>query len=67
MLETPTCAVPDEEVLTFAAAEARILLTQNRRHFLMLHNGIATFDHDFERLALRIHTAVLKMSETDGN
>ncbi len=68
-------AVPDEEVLIFAAAKARILLTQNRRHFLMLHNGkaishagivICTFDHDFERLALRIHTAVLKVSETDG-
>jgi predicted nuclease of predicted toxin-antitoxin system len=30
-------AVPDAEVLAFAAAEGRILLTHNRRHFLRLH------------------------------
>lgn len=30
-------AVPDAEVLAFAVAEGRILLTHNRRHFLRLH------------------------------
>ena len=30
-------AVPDPEVLKFAASEGRILLTHNRRHFLRLH------------------------------
>jgi predicted nuclease of predicted toxin-antitoxin system len=30
-------AVPDAEVLAFAAAEGRILLTNNRCHFLRLH------------------------------
>ncbi|HXB68895.1 MAG TPA: DUF5615 family PIN-like protein [Candidatus Acidoferrales bacterium] len=30
-------AVPDAEVLAFAAADGRILLTHNRRHFLRLH------------------------------
>jgi hypothetical protein len=36
--------VPDPEVLAFAAAEARILLTNNRRHFLLLHRR-RTADH----------------------
>ncbi len=30
-------SVPDEEVLGFAAREHRVLLTQNRLHFLRLH------------------------------
>ncbi|MGH9657229.1 MAG: DUF5615 family PIN-like protein [Bryobacteraceae bacterium] len=30
-------AVPDTEVLAFAVAEGRILLSHNRRHFLHLH------------------------------
>ncbi|HJZ95379.1 MAG TPA: DUF5615 family PIN-like protein [Candidatus Solibacter sp.] len=30
-------SVPDEEVLAFAAAQERILLSHNRRHFLRLH------------------------------
>jgi len=59
--------VPDAEVLSFAAAEGRILLTHNRRHFLRLHQHrtadhagivICTFDADFSREAQRIDAAV---------
>lgn len=51
-------AVPDAEVLAFAPSASRVLLTQNRLHFLRLHRagivvhaGIAlrTYDPDFER------------------
>jgi hypothetical protein len=60
-------AVPDSEVLGFAAAEGRILLTNNRRHFLRLHKlrtrdhagrVLCTFDPDFDGQARRIHDAV---------
>ena len=60
-------AVPDSEVLEFAVAENRILLSHNRIHFLRLHrrrteshSGIVlcTFDLDFCALAQRIHAAV---------
>jgi hypothetical protein len=60
-------AVPDAEVLAFAAANGRILLTHNRRHLLRLHQrssaghaGIVprTFDPDFCRQAQRIDDAV---------
>jgi hypothetical protein len=47
-------AVPDAEALASAAADGRILLTHNRRHFLHQHRiadhaGIilCTFDPDF--------------------
>lgn len=60
-------AVPDADVLAFAAAEQRILLTYNRRHFLRLHqhrttghSGIVlcTFDADFCRQARRIDAVI---------
>jgi hypothetical protein len=31
-------ALPDEAVLSFAAAEKRILITLNRKHFIRLHS-----------------------------
>ena len=49
-------AVPDAEVLAFAVAQRRILVTNNRRHFLRLHQDrsedhagivLCTFDLDF--------------------
>jgi len=60
-------ALADAEVLEFAVAEGRILLSNNRRHFLELHRHrtgdhagivVCTFDPDFRAQALRIHTAV---------
>jgi predicted nuclease of predicted toxin-antitoxin system len=53
-------AMPDAEVLVFAVADGRILLTHNRRHFLRLHQHrtadhagmvLCTFDADFCRQA----------------
>src|SRR5689334_535042 len=47
-------AIPDEAVLAFASAQDRILLTFNRKHFIVLHNKnaqhsgiiVCTFDPD---------------------
>jgi len=59
-------AIPDAEVLAFAIAELRSVVTLNRRHFIQLHPTtpehagivVCTFDPDFATLALRIHTAL---------
>ena len=60
-------SVPDSEVLGFAAAEGRILLSHNRLHFIRLHHlwtkghaGIVlcTVDPDFRSLAQHINTAL---------
>jgi len=65
-------AVPDSDVLAFAVTEKRILLSNNRRHFLELdrhrtrdHAGIVlcTFDPDFRGQAERIHAAVVGASD----
>ena len=69
-------SVPDEEVLAFAASGGRVLLTQNRLHFLRFHRGgavkhagivICTFDPDFGRLAPRIHEQVSKATELSAS
>ena len=60
-------SVPDQEVLGFAAAGNRVFLTQNRRHFLRLHQQrgtahsgivVCTYDPDFAGQAKRVHEAV---------
>ncbi len=59
-------AIPDAEVLAFAVAAERIVITLNRRHFVRLHHTtsthagmiVCTFDPDFAALAQRIHTAL---------
>ncbi|MEO8130297.1 MAG: DUF5615 family PIN-like protein [Bryobacteraceae bacterium] len=65
-------ALPDAEILAFATAEGRILLSHNRRQFLHLHRyrtdghaGIVlcTFDTDFAGLAQRVHASVATMSD----
>jgi hypothetical protein len=64
-------AIPDAEVLKFAAANDRILLSHNRRHFLQLHPHwagghagivVCTLDIDCDGLAHRIHAAVATAS-----
>ena len=65
-------AIPDEEVLSFATAEKRAVLTFNRKDFFRLHHqnpqhgGIVacTEDVDFEALANRIHETVLMQGDT---
>jgi len=59
-------SLSDDAVLAFAYAEGRILLTNNRRHFIRLHREqrehcgivVCTVDPDFVGLAQRIHTAL---------
>lgn len=67
-------AMPDEEVLAFAAAQSRILITLNRRHFVRLHDSgqlhagiiVCTFDPDFAALAQRIHAALAAETNPAG-
>lgn len=58
--------IPDEEVLDFAIAEKRIVLTFNYNHFKRLHRFrpdhfgiiICTEDKDIQALSQRIHEAI---------
>ena len=68
-------SVPDEQVLAFAAVDQRILLSQNRLHFMRLHQRgivahagivVCTYDPNFERLAQRIHEQVSAAREVVG-
>jgi predicted nuclease of predicted toxin-antitoxin system len=65
-------SVPDSEVLIFAAAQDRNLLSHNRRHFLNLHRNktadhagivVCTFDPDFSRQTQQIHDIVTTTPE----
>ena len=64
-------AVPDEEVLAFATAEGRAVMTLNRKHFVYVHRRqpehtgiiVCTFDPDFVAQAQRIHAVI--ESETE--
>jgi hypothetical protein len=59
-------ALPDADVLAFAVAEQRVVITLNRRHFIWLHQTtpehagivVCTFDPDFAALAQHIHAAL---------
>jgi len=67
-------AVPDDEILRFATAENRTVLTINRRHFIRLHHDqpqpagiiVCTFDPDFARQAERIHQAIAEQRILSG-
>ena len=67
-------AVPDEEVLAFAIAEGRVLLTINRRHFVCLHAAqpmhagiiVCTFDPDFTGQAARLDRVLASVPDWRG-
>jgi predicted nuclease of predicted toxin-antitoxin system len=62
--------IPDDEVLAFASADNRAVLTINRRDFIRLHRQnqnhsgviVCTADLDFARQARGIHEAIATLS-----
>jgi uncharacterized protein DUF5615 len=67
--------VPDNQVLAFAAAQQRVLLSHNRKHFLRLHNQrtiphdgiiLCTFDPDSAALARRIDAVAASAPDLRG-
>src|SRR5260370_34344800 len=67
-------AIPDDEVLSFAAAQGRVVLTMNRRDFIRLHNVnadhagivVCTRDPEYIALAQRIDAAVRSQTTLSG-
>lgn len=68
-------AIPDEDVLSFAHEQQRVLITFNRKHFIKLHqigqkhSGIivCTIDINFNALAERIDKALDEHRDMNGN
>lgn len=68
-------ALPDHEVLDFAARAGRAVLTLNRRDFIRLHKRgiphagivVCTEDPDWVRQAARIHDAVTSLPSLAGH
>jgi predicted nuclease of predicted toxin-antitoxin system len=66
--------IPDHEVVAFAHAQGRAILTHNRKHFRnlhkigILHSGlvICTEDPDFASLATRVDAALSTIQELTG-
>jgi len=66
--------IPDEAVLAFATNQQRTVLTGNRQDYIKLHRllpdhaGIivCTADLNFERLANRIHAAIVMEKALSG-
>jgi predicted nuclease of predicted toxin-antitoxin system len=67
-------SIPDEEVLAFAAAQTRAVLTLNRKHFIRLHREqpehggiiVCTYDPNFNFQAGRIDAALQEQGEPAG-
>jgi hypothetical protein len=67
-------AIPDAQVLAFAPAQGRALLTHNRKHFRYLHNAgnahsglvLCTEDADFDALAARIDSSLSGTTDLAG-
>lgn len=67
--------IPDEEVLAFAIAEGRAIITVNRKDFKRLHRSnpthfgiiVCTKNDDFENFAACIHRILLECSEDVSN
>jgi hypothetical protein len=66
--------IPDEDVVRFAAADRRAVLTLNRRDFIRIHARdpghagivVCTEDPDAGRQANRIHAAVAGIGDASG-
>ncbi len=66
--------VSDEDVLAFAFAERRAVLTHNRKDFRHLHDAghahagivLCTVDRDVQGLADRIRSAIASAGDLDG-
>lgn len=67
-------AVADEDVLAFAVAADRAVITFDRRDFIRLHAVdpnhagmvVCTADVAFEDLARRVHTALVDLTDLRG-
>jgi predicted nuclease of predicted toxin-antitoxin system len=67
-------AVPDDEVLAFAVAQGRALVTINRKHFIRLHREspshagiiVCTYDPDFVGQAARVAAALTAQLDLAG-
>lgn len=67
--------IPDDEVLGFARANNRIVVTFNRKDFIQLHKQnsnhsgiiVCTEDKDYTGLANRIHEAILSLNNNTIN
>ena len=67
-------AISDEEVVAFAKAQERAVVSLNRKHFVRLHQTVpdhsgivvCTFDLDFAAQAIRIHKAILEQEPLTG-
>jgi predicted nuclease of predicted toxin-antitoxin system len=67
-------AISDEDVLAFAKAQERAVVSLNRKHFVRLHQTrqdhagivVCTFDPDFATQALRIHQGLREQEPIAG-
>lgn len=67
-------AIPDDEVLRYASANQRAVITHNRQDFIYLHRHhpdhegivVCTVDTDFPALATRIHAQLQAMDSLHG-
>lgn len=66
--------IPDEDVLTFATTQQRIVITFNRKHFIKLHQQnshhagviVCTVDADIQAFAARIDKALADNPQMAG-
>jgi predicted nuclease of predicted toxin-antitoxin system len=67
--------IPDEDVLSFAIAENRAVVTLNRDDFIRLHRAdsqhhgiiVCTNDPDRPRMAIRLNDAIVDRESLQGN
>lgn len=68
-------SIPDEDVLSYATEQNRVVLTLNRRDFISLHNTtsgnhagivVCTQDVNYQAQAKRIHEAITGIEPLSG-